>query len=353
MPKRAAPSRHNAAPALVRVVARFVIGLVVAGVIVLAAGYRMGPERFWLFALAQYAPYPVYLLPAFAALGLSWMLGWIWRLAAAATLIVVLTSLMGLEFNRGQSGAGRLRVMTYNIKDYVTTRQANGLTDIALEIGQHDPDIVLLQDARQVGRNANPETARSILGDRQAYSFGQYIVASRFPLHDCARRDIPFREEDHTYVTCVVTVRGAEIDLVTAHFATPRSGLAATRANPLTGIDEWRENVTDRMTQAEQLAEDLRSHQRPLIVAGDFNAPDTSLVVRTLLDTGLRDAFSVGGLGFGHTWGHSLRFGFSFLRIDHILIGPQFGVADCFVGGAEGSQHRPVIADLYLTRSGN
>jgi endonuclease/exonuclease/phosphatase (EEP) superfamily protein YafD len=257
---------------------------------------------------------------------------------------------MGLEFNRSESGAGRLRVMTYNIKDYVTTRRAHGLDEIAREIGRHDPDILFLQDARQVADKDDSLAVLSILGDRQTYSFGQYVVASRFPLHDCGRREMPFREEAHTYVTCVVTVNGAEYDLVTAHFITPRAGLAATRANPLRGIEEWKENVSDRMTQAEELARDLRSHRRPVILAGDLNAPDTSLVVRTLLDTGLRDAFSVAGVGFGHTWGHSLRLRFSFLRLDHILVGPGFGVADCFVGEGLGSEHRPVIADLYLTR---
>lgn len=77
-----------------------------------------------------------------------------------------------------------------------------------------------------------------------------------------------------------------------------------------------------RMTQAEKLARDLRSDQRPLIVAGDFNAPAKSLVVRRLFDMGLRNAFAVAGLGCGYTWGHSLRLPFSFLRIDH-MVGPE------------------------------
>jgi endonuclease/exonuclease/phosphatase (EEP) superfamily protein YafD len=83
-------------------------------------------------------------------------------------------------------------------------------------------------------------------------------------------------------------------------------------------------------------------------VAGDLNAPDSSVVVRSLLDTGLRDAFATAGMGYGYTWGHTLRPGVSFLRLDHILVGPEFGVADCFVGGAQASAHRPVIADLFL-----
>ena len=330
--------------------ARVVIVFVVTGIIVLIAGDWVGPEHFWLFALAQYVPYPAFLLPSLAALGLSLTLGWGFRLAAVLGLILVLTSIMGLEFNRGGPGTGRVRLMTYNIKDYVTTRHPDGLAEIAREINQHDPDILVLQDARLVADHDAPEKVLSILGDRRIFSFGQYVVASRFPLRECGRRDIPFRQEAHTYVSCLVTVSGVDIELVTVHFITPRSGLAAVRADPLGAIGEWEENVSDRMTQAEALARNLRVSSRPVIVAGDLNAPGTSLVVRKLLETGLRDAFATAGAGYGHTWGHSLRLGFSFLRLDHILVGPEFGVANCFVGGALGSEHRAVIADLYLSR---
>jgi endonuclease/exonuclease/phosphatase (EEP) superfamily protein YafD len=148
-------------------------------------------------------------------------------------------------------------------------------------------------------------------------------------------------------VHCVVAAPTTEFDLVTAHFMTPRFGLNATRENPIRGIQEWRESVSDRMAQATRLAGDVRLRTRPVIVAGDFNAPNSSLVVRALLDTGLQDAFAAAGVGYGFTYGHSLRFRQPFLRIDHILVGPEFGVANCFVGGS-GAAHLPVIADLYV-----
>ncbi len=55
----------------------------------------------------------------------------------------------------------------------------------------------------------------------------------------------------------------------------------------------------------------------------DLNAPESSPVIRALL-------------------------GFSFLRIDRILVSPELGVIDAFAGGAQASEHRPVIADLLL-----
>jgi endonuclease/exonuclease/phosphatase (EEP) superfamily protein YafD len=136
------------------------------------------------------------------------------------------------------------------------------------------------------------------------------------------------------------------------HFASPREGLNAARHEGLDGIDDWRRNYGSRLTQAHALAADMRHALRPLIVAGDLNAPVSSPVLRSLLDTGLRDAHSSVGRGFGYSYGHDLRPGFSFLRIDHILVSADVGLAGTHVGGRTASEHRPVIADLLLRRPG-
>lgn len=108
--------------------------------------------------------------------------------------------------------------------------------------------------------------------------------------------------------------------------------------------------MNDRLVQSGLLAEHLRQMKRPRIVAGDLNAPETSAVVKTLLHTGLRDAFSSAGVGYGYTHGHALKLGMSFLRIDHVLVSDDIGVVQTEVGGAVASEHRPVIADLLLVR---
>ena len=327
-----------------------VLGILAAVLIVWG---RNGLEHYALFSLIEYAPYPLYLLPFLALVAAAFLAGRVWVLLALAGLIFVATAVMDLQIHLGESGTNRIRVLTFNVKDYVTRREPLGLADIADEIARHDPDIFILQDARSFHKNdIDPSFARALFGDRQTFTFGQYVIASRFPLRDCRNGWISFRDEPHTYAACVVSIQGKDIELVTAHFMTPRSGLEAARFNPIRGMREWMENASDRMTQARLLAADVQALNRPVIVAGDLNAPTTSPVVRTLLDTGLRDAFSVAGLGYGYTWGHSLRFRFSFLRIDHILASREFRVARSFVGHAAGSAHRPVIADLYLSGEG-
>ena len=258
---------------------------------------------------------------------------------------------MGCELNTGAGAIKKLRLMTYNVKGYLAVGKLDGMSPIAREIALHNADIIVLQDARELVAMfmASSESVRLMFGDRRIYVYGQYLVASRYVLRSCNPGSISFRELPHTYVRCVVDINGREVDLFTAHFVTPRNGLNAIRHERSQGINEWKENVSDRMMQATSLAEELRRGSRPFIVAGDLNAPAHSLVVRALLDTGARDAFSIAGRGFGYTYGHSLWPGISFLRIDHVLVSSEFNVADCFAGDKQGSTHRAVVADVILT----
>ena len=306
----------------------------------------------WWAELARYVPYPAYLLPAVVALALSLRLAWAWRLAALATLGLVLTVIMGLQVNTGESGSSRLRVMTYNVKAYRALEHQGGVEALAWEVALHDADVIVMQDASQLANmlERRPQNVARVFGQRQVAISGQYMIASRFPLRQCKDGDISFPGETHHYFRCTVTVKGVEFDVVAVHLLTPREGLNATRHERLAGIDDWEQNVASRMVQSRSLARDIAASARPVVVAGDLNAPEHSPVVRNLLATGVRDAFSTAGLGYGYTHGHSLRPHISFTRLDHLLVSPKFGVSDCFAGGKEASEHRPVIADLWLER---
>lgn len=336
--------------------ARCLVAAVLAGAVAVSVAYHWSHLQTWWVELTRYAPYPVHLLPAVGAVLVSLGLGRWWRLAALASLGLVVTVVMGFELGQADAGSGRFRLMTYNVKAHLARDQADGFARIAREIALHDPDVVVMQDANAAESPADGflPALRGVLGQRQVYASGQYVVASRLPLKDCRSDAMPFRAKAHSYVHCVLVVDGSEVDLVTAHFVSPRDGLNAARYERLRGLAEWKRNFTDRLAQARKLAADLTAdptaRRRPLIVAGDLNSLESSPVIRALLDVGLRDAFSSAGTGYGFTQGHALRLGFSFLRIDHILVSSTLGVRECFVGGKEASEHRPVIADLLAHR---
>jgi endonuclease/exonuclease/phosphatase (EEP) superfamily protein YafD len=321
------------------------------GATALAIALRVGSTTTWAIELARYVPYPVYLVPTLIAVVLAWRLGWVWRVAALASTAVVATQIMGLVFGRADSGSGQFRLMTYNVKSYLAAQRADGLAVLAWEIRHHNPDVIVMQDASSIDLVNNSAAAlRAALAGLQVYAFGQYLVASRFDLIGCGPGDISIRGEKHTFVSCTLDIQGARVQVLTAHFLTPRGGLNATRREWIQGLDEWQQNFADRMVQSEALAAVVARTPRPLIVAGDLNAPPHSPVVRQLLAVGLRDAFGAAGLGYGYSYGHSLRPGIDLLRIDHILISHDLGVRDAFVGGKDASEHRPVVADLLLRR---
>jgi endonuclease/exonuclease/phosphatase (EEP) superfamily protein YafD len=332
-------------------IARLLVAAGLAVAVGLALVFRYGTERMWWVEIARYVPYPAYLVPALALLVLSWRLSWRWRVTALAALALVLTEVMGLVVGRADEGSDRVRLMTYNVKAYLAARSPDGFSRLAWEIANADADVIVMQDATAIGTHATQSApVRAALAGRQTYVEDQYIVASRFPLKDCRPGAMSTADEPARYVRCTLTVNGRDVDLFTAHFVSPREGLNAARGQSGGGLDEWEHNFSDRLTQAGMLMRGLVGTARPMIVAGDLNAEENSPVIRRLLSLGLRDAFDSAGFGYGYTYGHDLRPGFSFLRIDHILVSEAIGVRDCRVGGREGSQHRPVIADLLIQR---
>jgi len=351
--RRRRSSRPVPAPAPRSRFHRLLAVLVVAGlaiVIVLALGFRYGSESMWWLEIARYVPFPAYLVPALALVGASWPLGWRWRGAALLAPLIVATELMGLAVGSPDAGTGHLRFMTYNIKAYLAAKTPGGFARLAWEIASQDADVIVMQDAQPMSTAGElPAPIRAALKGRQTYVQGQYIVASRYPLTHCAPGDMSYAGAEDDFAHCTLTVDGHDIDLFTAHFVSPRDGLNAARGRSAGGLREWEGNFYDRLAQSSQLAAAVGKATRPVIVAGDLNADERSPVVRRLLATGLRDAYSSAAIGYGYTLGHALRPGFSFLRIDHVLVSRDIGVRDCTPGGRDGSEHRPVLADLLVS----
>jgi len=339
--------------------ARLFVLLVVIGVAGLLVGRLEGSGQSAVLALSQYLPFPAYLLPAIAAVAAAFIwLGWVWRGLSVVALVVCLTWLMGLSWGQPEEGHGRVRFMTYNVKGYLALNRPGGVQELAQEIFEQQPDILVMQDASQLvdvdGNVQSPDLLR-VVGNQwvHAYATDEYVVLSRWPIMQCRKGAIPVGHEPHVFVHCDIDIEGVKLEVVTVHFITPRKGLRVKHRGQARwlGLGEWQDNMLLRMRQTGLLAEYLRQlPPGPRIVAGDLNATEPSVVVQSLLNTGLRDAYSSASVGYGFTHGHSLLKGLSFLRIDHILVSPDIAVSGAFAGGAQGSQHRPVIADLYLHR---
>lgn len=345
---------------LLQTVGRFLTAVGLVTVASAAVLLHAGPQDSEAIELLRYTPYPLLLVPLLLAWLMAWTVGWAWRVAATAALLLLLGPVMGLSIGRAEGGTQLLRVMTYNVKSERATERPGGYDAILTELREQAPDLLVLQEAEGLAdANRVPEALRQWLGEHRVWQRGQYLVASRHPLRGCRTLPLTQLRPDAEYLRCTLVVGERPVEVVTVHLHSPRQGLNATRQAQLGGLPEWRANATVRLAEARQLAEDLRQTparpgrdgSAPLIVAGDLNAVESSPVLQSLLATGLRDAWSSSSVGWGYTHGHSLYPHVDLLRIDHILVSPDIAVRRAWVGGRQGSEHRPLIAELWLSRS--
>ncbi len=315
----------------------------------LAVTTALGAERWWWAGINLFLPQILWAGPGLVLLPLALWRARRWAWLPAVALLWVAGPLMGFCWNTttdAPSGTS-IRVMTYNVQLW----QRANVPAILSEIRSAAPDIFCLQDARGASRGQ----VGAFLKDWHVASAGQYVIASKFPLVDSTVGDISYRGEAHSYLRARIDLAGEVVSLVCAHFITPRDALTLVRTDRFwsTGVPIVRTNLSDRIAQAEALANDVRQFAGPVIVAGDLNAPPSALASRALTDAGLVDAFARSGRGYGYTFGHSLLVGHSFLRIDRILASGHFFLVRTTVGGASGADHRPVIADMILPKTGH
>lgn len=313
----------------------FLLDVLFAGSLAGAALFNaLGPERWWVTAFNLYLPQWYWAVPAALLFGAHLALARRWVWLPLLCLFYIGGPLMGRRWGAGQTAPGaHLRVMTYNVDG----DQGGDLIRAEVEAAQ--PDLVFLQESGTPPWHAGWNCA----------GFAEKIL-SKLPLSDVNTPILPASPEWRRYTTASTEVGGRRIALVDLHLDTPREGIFEIRHSGLAGVSLFERNMADRVYKAAGIAQALRSETGPMLVCGDLNAPEPSLVCRTLLHLGLRDAFSQAGHGYGYSYGHRLSVGLHrpFVRIDHILVSRDWAVEACRVGGMEGSDHRPVIADLVL-----
>jgi endonuclease/exonuclease/phosphatase (EEP) superfamily protein YafD len=270
--------------------------------------------------------------PAVVALAIG-----LWRgrpllavVAAATSGVLLASAVAGLGLPaRARPAAGTLptvRLFTANVHD------ANpDIGPIAEEIAAVAPDLVALQEIEPHGVAG---LARSGVLDRFPYSVTEtrtgasgIALWSRFPLVDTQVQDVVGRP----FIAATAVVGANRLRLYTVHTVAP---LGEDRAR-------WR-------AQLRHAREVVRDVDGALVVAGDFNATRYHPSFRRLLSDGLRDAHERRGRGWAATWPRDRRPLPPVLRLDHVLVSPGVEVQAVREGLGQGSDHRPVIADLVL-----
>ena len=321
---------------------------------------QLGADRWWFGALNLYLPQIVWAIPGIILTTITFKVARQWTWAPLLGVLWVMWWLMGfnwpLHTPQESKGSLPLRVMTWNVKYGAQNKSAHSA--LMHEIDRNKPTVIFMQDAG--GLLDGP--LEDYFSTWNVRSNGQYVVASRLPLGELQVRRMSFPADGHNCVRAELQIGGTAVALYNVHFESPRLGLNALRVvrrKPWylpQAVQRFENNVEARFSQVRIFQDYIRNEKIPVIVAGDLNAPDASHVCSELRSAGLHDAFAEAGKGYGYSYGHFLlkyrlpELKYSWMRIDHIMMSSHFQTRRCWTGTYKVSDHRPVIADLFLER---
>ena len=300
----------------------------------------------WLgAAVILFAPRGLFLLPI-ALLGVACMVRrsigpWFVLLA---TVVVVLGPLMGLNLPFAKllhsvPKGEHVRIATYNL-----AMEPIPAISLLSWLDSQRIDVVCFQEG---GRTE--DEVRKRLREAGWHLSLRRAVASRFPIV----REMPLLtdaysgEERYSAVLERVRVKsraGVEFVVASVHLPTIRIGFERffNTKDPggLKLHQEWWRIELGRVLSA--LAE---INDAPMIVGGDFNMPGDDSAMAAL-QANFRFAFDDAGWGYGYTRPAKIPW----VRIDHLLAGPDWWVVSCQVGPDFGSDHLPLWAEVVLPK---
>jgi endonuclease/exonuclease/phosphatase (EEP) superfamily protein YafD len=91
----------------------------------------------------------------------------------------------------------------------------------------------------------------------------------------------------------------------------------------------------------------LTAEAGPVVIIGDFNATEHSLVYKQLKEGGLRSAHDDRGRGYATTW-PNMHWPLPPIRIDQAFLSPDVECLNIFEGRGKGSDHKPLVVDVAL-----
>jgi vancomycin resistance protein VanJ len=258
-----------------------------------------------------------------------------WRLAAvlgisAAMIVAVHAPLFRSRAPVPSRAAFGLKVMSYN-----TWSRNMDATAIANVVLKHRPDVLLLQEIRSDVLARFADAVDGLYGGSPVHlvydpQLLQGIV-SRYPIEPSAS----------------LARKG---NAQKAVLRSPGGPITVFNVHPLR-VGGWR----DRYSQISALLkEDVLPETGPVILGGDFNAPDRSQLYG-MVSSKLANAHGVRGVGFGFTYPAFVPSPFGpvpavpLVRIDHLFFTSDFvAVSAGTIDDSGGSDHRPVFAELAL-----
>ena len=326
------------------------------------------PGRVWFFPVLGLAAPGIYV--ASVVLMLYWVIRWR-KVRALVMLAIVVAGLFRVSLfwrpdirrsyaEEASYDRGAFKVMTYNVRLFYGENGGSSVGDILRLVADQDPDIICLQEFN--ARLAEQSEEFALLGEKYEIAhFGRtqapdsvygssLAILSKYRI---LRSNTVLEPSSAVWADVIVGgdtvrifnnhLRSTAINASDNQFITSHKFLSDTaRETKIRSIvTRLRENSVIRAAQVDSISEVVGATRTRRIVCGDFNDTPMSYVYRTMA-RGLRDAFSVCGSGYSHTF----RGFFNTLRIDYVLSSEGLEPLSYEVLPVDYSDHHPVVVRL-------
>ncbi|HEY5014064.1 MAG TPA: endonuclease/exonuclease/phosphatase family protein [Acidimicrobiia bacterium] len=304
----------------------------VIGLLTIAVAHVVAFDHARVFMLADSYTLWIY-LPAYAiAVAAICFRARTLGICAAVLIVAHLAWVLPPAFRRvsipaSAWAAPRLRVVSANLN--FDNREHGPLL---AELARDDADVVVLEEL-------TPEWWKAVeasgLWSSHPYRVGRprtdpggMAVLSREPLREVVVHDA----DGWPIITAAIVVDGTTVHLTGVHLLAP--------------LDTFNRN----QRQQRAITAIIRALPRPRVVAGDFNADPYNRWYEQILGLGFREAHEAVGRSLATTWPNGQHH-LPPLRLDHVFVDPPIVPLRATEGRGTGSDHRPIVVDLAITRS--
>jgi endonuclease/exonuclease/phosphatase (EEP) superfamily protein YafD len=250
-----------------------------------------------------------------------------WHWAGLVAIALTLHGWQLLDIDRVESIDAPNRPETIRLMMYNIYYQNQDLDAIISEVEKYDPDILFLMEYS--------ETIANHIGSAFASYPYQLVQPSRMTMGLALYSRLPLGE------TTVHRSRETRIPVYDVQLEYDWQIVTFVAGHPWPPLPQWAQLNRDQMLDITAVA---AAAEHPLIVAGDFNASQWSFLLQDLAErANVRQVRAP--LDFSKTFFPNPVTG---LPLDHLLLSPEWAVVSLQQGQRGGSDHIPLVIDLYL-----
>lgn len=246
-----------------------------------------------------------------------------------------------------------IKIISYNI-DGTSGNTIEKARNVRALLREYSPDIVFIAEYDDF----HPSILDSILKEDFNYTTRteakhfQYFFGS-IPIYNNRRLQDKEGNDIGVYA-CSILMNRDTIDLFGCHLSSNNYSPSQDRVSPDSiqdgaGLINYLHNVKSagerRTIEVESLIQTIEAQNHQTILMGDFNDVSFSQPLNLLEDSGFKDAWWEGGVGYGATVNYPLPY-----RIDHIMHTNGLVLKTIRVIKSDISDHDALYAELYLKR---